>query len=130
LKKAFSKYLQFNLVRKIPKDKINEIVKLRTSGVPVNDIAKRLGVSRATVYNYLSKVQAFADENFIKELEEQLKIMHAIYHSNSNLMPISDHARRMAVLIRKYIMLPDEAICQALLNANWRMIQKCRKHYT
>jgi AcrR family transcriptional regulator len=114
-------------LRRVPTDKIAAIIGLRAANAPVDSIAERVGVSRASVYNYLAKVQAFADERFIQELQRQLQIMDAIYHNNAEKLSTTEQARQLATLLSKYIYLPDEAVCQAILNANWKVLQACRK---
>jgi AcrR family transcriptional regulator len=114
-------------LRRIPADKAAAIVGLRAANASAEDIAERLGVSRSTVYNYLARVQALADGRFIEELELQLEAMEAIHRSSPDLLPATEQARRLAALLSRHLTLPWEAVCQAILNANWRVIQACRR---
>ncbi|MEM4447247.1 MAG: helix-turn-helix domain-containing protein [Nitrososphaerota archaeon] len=115
-------------MRRIPSDKAAEIVRLRARKMPVKCIVEELGIRRSTVYNYLGRFQAFADEAFIKELQAELDVFHRLYcDGNEELIPISDQAKLLAKLLRKYMLMPDEIIAQAILNAHWRRVQACWK---
>jgi len=115
-------------VRRIPGEKAAEIVRLRAGGMPPEEIAGRLGISMSTVYNYLSKHQAFADEAFLEELRAELDAFHKVYQDgNAELISVSGQARGLAQLLRKYLFMPEELTAQALLNAHWRRLDACRR---
>ena len=52
-------------MRRIPAGKAAGIVRFRARGMPVRGIAEELGLPVSTVYNYLNRHQAFADEAFV-----------------------------------------------------------------
>jgi len=116
-------------LRRITPDKAAEIVRLRALEIPVDEIARKLNVSRSTVYNYLGKFQAFADEAFIEELEKELQVLHRVYsHGKEDSIPISAQAKKLGRILRKYgCIIFEDFIAQAILNANWRRLQACRK---
>jgi AcrR family transcriptional regulator len=117
-------------LRRIPQDLAVKIVKLRAGGAPVSSIAEELNISRSTVYNYLAKVQAFEDEGFVEMLAAELEAFHGIYLRAEQLIPVSDQAKKLAGLLRKYVFMPGEFIAQAVLNAHWRRLKACRKQST
>lgn len=114
-------------MRRIPPDKAAEIVRLRALNMPIEAIAKRLGLQRSTVYNYLGKLQPFEDEAFLEEFQSWLEIFHKLHSDgNEHYIPLSDQARRLGGILRKSWLTP-EFISQAVLNAHWARVQACRK---
>lgn len=111
----------------IPTEKAAEIVRLRTMGMLPEEVAERLGVSRFTVYNYLNRHQAFAYEAFVREFREEVDVFQRLYcDGNRGIIPLSESARQLALLFRKYSFMPEVLLAQAILNAHWRL-RACRK---
>ena len=117
-------------LRRLNPEKAAEIIKLRLMDYRPDQIAEMLGVERSTVYNYLSKVQAFADMKFIDELELELETFQKLYLKVDPDFIISPEAEKLAQLLRKHMFLLEEFVAQAILNAHWRKIKACRKRST
>jgi hypothetical protein len=115
-------------MRKLSPDKALEIVRRRLRNEPVSSIAADLKLPKSTVYNYLNMSQEVADLAFINEVEGELAKFNAIYYDGGEaFISISDGAKKLSKVLSRYILLPQEAIAQAILNAHWRRLNAWRR---
>jgi hypothetical protein len=115
-------------MRRIPRDKALDVVRRRLRGEPVSAISAGLKLPRSTVYNILNLSQEVADKEFIDELEGELEKLYTLYYEGGEgFINISEGARRLAKALSRYILLPQEAVAQAILNAHWRRMNAWRR---
>jgi hypothetical protein len=115
-------------MRKLSPDKALEIVRRRLRNEPVSTIAADLKLPKSTVYNYLSMSQEVADLAFINEVEGELAKLNEIYYDGGGeFISISDGAKRFSKVLSHYVLLPQEAIAQAILNVHWRRLNAWKR---
>jgi len=113
-------------LRRIQPEKALEIVRMRLRGETVPSICEALGLPRSTVYKYLDINGEVADKEFIDELE--LAKYGAVYDDGKEgFVQLSEQARRMACLLRRYSFLPESLLAKAILNAHWRRVRAWKR---
>jgi hypothetical protein len=115
-------------MRRIPRDKALEVVRRRLRGETVPAISAGLKLPRSTVYNILNLSQEVADMEFVEELEGELEKLYTLYYEGGEgFINVSEGAGRLAKALSRYILLPQELVAQAILNAHWRRMNVWRR---
>jgi len=115
-------------MRRIPPEKAAEIVRKRLREETVPLICSELKLPKSTVYRYLNLSQDYADWRFIQELSVELNRNRAIWDECAQgFVELSDGARELAKLLRKYGALPEELMAKAILDAHWRRLRAWKR---